>query len=117
MTTAGGAWTGTLLDELPLQVPPLMVMPRVTLPLGPAVYWIEFVPWPDAIVPFAIVQEYVAPLTAPTPALLPVLFAQTAAAVVITGAGEPPNVTVLLALPLQVPFETVTLYVVVADGE
>ena len=117
MATAGGAWIGTLFDELPLHVPPLMVMPRLTLPLGPAVYWIELVPWPEVIVPLAIVHEYVAPLTALTPALLPLLFAQTAAAVVMTGDGEPASVTVLLALALQLPFETVTLYVVVTDGE
>ena len=38
IVTDGGGWIGTLFDELPLQLPPLMVMPRETFPLGPAVY-------------------------------------------------------------------------------
>ena len=62
-------------------------MPRVTLPEGPAVYWIEFVPWPAVMVPFVIVQVYVPPATAAVLALLFVLFAQTAAALVIAGEG------------------------------
>ena len=114
---ASACWIGMAAEEVPPHAVPLMVMPSDTLPLGPALKVMVVVPWPAVMLPFAMVQAYVAPETGETLALLPVLFAQTAGGAAIGGVGEPANVTVLLALLLQ--FEalvTVTLYVVVAAG-
>src|SRR5438270_133827 len=107
----------TLALPVEMQPPLFMLMPRVSVPLGPAVKVMAFVPWPAVMLPLAMVQAYVAPATAETLAALPVLFAQTAAGAVIGGVGEPASVTLLLAEALQLEaLVTVTLYVVVAAG-
>jgi hypothetical protein len=56
IVTVGGAWIGTLVDELPPHEVPLMVMPSVTLPLGPALKVMAVVPWPAVMLPLAMVQ-------------------------------------------------------------
>jgi len=102
-------------DALPVAVQPLLftVMPRLTVPAGPAVKMMLFVPAPAVIVPFAIVHVYVVPagplLTA---AVLPIELGSTLAGAVIVASGVLDVATVFVAVALQPEaFVTVTLYV------
>jgi hypothetical protein len=82
---------------------------------------IAFVPAPDVIVPFVIVQTYVAPVPAlGTEAARPPLFWQAAEGAEIVAEGTVLTVTVALpeAVLAQLASATVaTEYVVVVDGE
>src|SRR5207248_6275011 len=115
MVAFGMAFTLTVAFALALQVLLFVtVTPRVTGPEAD-VNVMAFVPLPEVIVPFVIVQAYVAPVTETVDAL-PLAPAQIADGAVIDGAGLLFTVTATPAdcalQPLE--FVTVTEYVPVA---
>ena len=107
MVVSGSALTVTVALALPLQLPLVTVTPRV---IGPEadVNVMAFVPLPEVIVPFVIVQAYVAPAIAAVdaPADPP---AQIAGATPIDGAGLLLTVTAVAADVALHPFASVTV--------
>ncbi len=90
-----------------LHAPEVAVTLRVTLPMGPAVNWMAFVPWPPVMVPFEIDQAYVAPAMLVAEAELFVEFAPTnGGAVMAIDVGV--TVTLVLEVEVQLPFATET---------
>src|SRR5438477_4206758 len=51
----------TLALPVEMQPPLFMLMPRVSVPLAPAVKVMAFVPWPAVMLPLVIDQAYVVP--------------------------------------------------------
>jgi hypothetical protein len=117
----GGVLTVTLAE--PPAGHPLFVTvtPSPTGPVGPALNVTERVPVPPVIVPFEMVQAYVAPAPASgTEATSPVAFGHVEAGAVIVAFGE--GFTVTAAEPEELPVHPVasttlvTVYVLVAPG-
>ncbi len=111
----GGFVIGTFALPVPLHVPAVTVMPRVTLPEAPAVKLIAFVPCPLLIVPLAIVHVYVAPACDGTLAFA-LRFAQTLAGAVIVAAAPALIGTAVLPLLLQPLTVTVTAMLTLPAG-
>jgi hypothetical protein len=72
---------------------------RVVDPDTPPVNWMDSVPAPDVIVPFVMLQLYVAPACVGTDATLPVLEAQMDAGAVMVATGR--GVMATFALPME----------------
>src|SRR5947207_1390172 len=97
-------------DALPLVVqPPVVItMPMEIVPVAPALNVIDVVPWPPVIVPLVTVQLYVPPVIGATVAVLPLEFGCTLAGAAIVVVPVPPRFTVVVAVAVHDPFETVT---------
>jgi hypothetical protein len=102
----GSALTVTVVEPPALQPFDVTVTPSDTVPEA-EVKVIAFVPLPDVIVPFVIVQEYEAPAIAATEAE-PLAPLQIALGAVIVAFGRALTFTVELALPLQLLLVTAT---------
>ncbi len=97
----------TDLFAVALHAPAVAVTLSVTLPMGPAVNWMAFVPWPPETVPFEIDQAYVAPAMLVTEAELFVEFAPTNGCAVMA-IDVAVTFTLVLAVAVQLPFATET---------
>src|SRR5512143_316729 len=113
--------TGIVTDPLLLQPFSVTVTSSCAGDAVPTEKTMAFVPAPDVIVPFAIVQEYVAPAPAfGTEAARPLAFWQAAAGAAIVAEGTGVTVTVAPPVPAPTQFASATVvteYVVVDDGE
>jgi hypothetical protein len=106
---AGPGVSVTFADPVAEQPFAVTVTSSTTVPFGPAVYVMAFVPVPPVIVPFVTVHAYAAPAPASgTDAVLPVLFSHVAAAAVIAALGRASTETFVELLAEQLPTETLT---------